>query len=324
MVYKPFSVVAVVAAFAIAVLPAHAAAPSPASPAGKPLGIVPVHQQAKAGGVGNLLYHSGGSVQTGTHHTYAIYWGASSTFPDSNYQTLINRFFQDVAAASGQTSNVYDSDTQYYQTINSVTTNITYSESFSGSWADATNPTSSGCTSTAGGSVACVSDAQIEQEVTKAIQANNWPEGSGNEYFVFLGNGISTCSGSSCFVSNFCAYHSHYTDSSTGSTVLYANMPYTGYSLAACGSGQYPNGDSAADSTINVTSHEANETITDELGNAWFDRTGYENGDKCAWKFGTSLGNNGSGSYNQVINGHDYYMQGEWSNHSSTCVWSGT
>jgi hypothetical protein len=94
-------------------------------------------------------------------------------------------------------------------------------------------------------------------------------------------------------------------------------MPYTGYSAAACGSGVSPSGNSDADSTINVTSHEANETITDEWGNAWFDRRGYENGDKCAWNFGS-----GSGA-NQTINGHLYYLQGEWSNQSSGCVWTG-
>lgn len=324
--YRSLSVLAACAALSLGLQAAHADPPTPASPAGQALGIVPVHGAAHSGSGtsgSNLNYHTGGSVQTGTHHTYAIYWGAPSTFSDSNYQPLINRYFTDVAAASGTTSNVYDSDTQYYQIQSGQTTYITYSESFSGSWADTTNPTSSGCSSTAGGTVACVSDAQVEQEVQKAITANGWTAGQGNEFFVFLGNGISTCDGSSCFVSNFCAYHSHFTDSA-GQTTLYANMPYTGYSLSACGSGAYPNGDPAADSTINVTSHEANETITDMLGNAWYDRRGYENGDKCAWNFGAILGNNGTGSYNQVINGHDYYMQGEWSNHSSGCVWSGT
>ena len=234
----------------------------------------------------NLVYHSGGSVQTGTHHTYAIYWGADSTFPDGNYQSLVNGYFQNVAAASGSTSNVYANDTQYYQTIGGTTTHISYAESFVSSYWDQSNPTSSGCSSTAGGRVACVSDSQIQSEVLKAIHANNWPEGTGNQYFVFLGDGISTCSGSSCFVSQFCAYHGDFTDN--GQTVLYANMPYTGYNLSACGSGQYPNNDPAADSTINVTSHEANETITDDLLNAWYDNRGYEIGDKCAWNFGIS------------------------------------
>jgi hypothetical protein len=47
---------------------------------------------------------------------------------------------------------------------------------------------------------------------------------------------------------------------------------------------------------------------------------GNEIGDKCAWNFGTALGSTGSGEYNQVINGHDYYLQQEWSNVSSGCA----
>src|SRR5438445_400978 len=84
----------------------------------------------------------------------------------------------------------------------------------------------------------------------------------------------------------------------------YANQPYTMTVPAACGSGQSPNGNDA-DSTINVVSHEHNESITDPFGTAWYDRRGYENGDKCAWNFGTALGTNANGRYNQLINGHD-------------------
>ena len=316
---KGVGVLAILGVLIFIVMPVQAAPPSP-SPSGehgRQLGIVQPHGQARPGGGGasNLVYHTGGSVQTGTHHTYAIYWGTSF---GGSYQTLINGYFQNVAADSGKSTNVYYSDTQYYQTATGGTTYITYSEQFSGSWTDASLPASSDCSSTAGGSL-CVSDAAIQQEVAKAITANNWPTGMGAEYFVFLSNGVSTCySSTSCAFSQFCAYHSHYVTTS-GATVLYANMPYTGHNLTACGSGQYPNGDSAADSTINVTSHEANETITDGLGNAWYDRSGNENGDKCAWNFGTPTGN-----YNQTINGAHYYLQGEWSNAHSGCVWQGT
>ena len=271
-----------------------------------------VRNAARPGGSGNLSYHSG-PVQTGTHNTYAIYWGSSFS---SGYSSIINSYFTNVAAASGQTTNVYYSDTQYY---NSAGTHITYSEHFGGSWNDTALPSSSGCSSTAGGSL-CVSDAQLQSEVSKAIAANSWPTGLGAEYFVFLANGVSTCIGSSCAFSQFCAYHSNYT--LNGASVLYANMPYTGHNSAACGSGQSPNGNADADSTLNVTSHEANETITDALGSAWYDRSGNENGDKCAWNFGSPTGN-----YNQTINGAHYYLQGEWSNaHNSGaggCTWSG-
>ncbi|HMA36809.1 MAG TPA: hypothetical protein VKY74_20305, partial [Chloroflexia bacterium] len=100
-------------------------------------------------------------------------------------------------------------------------------------------------------------------------------------------------------------------------------MPYTGHNLSACGGGNYPNGDAAADATLSVTSHEANETITDALGNAWYDAAGYENGDKCAWNFGSPLGGTSGSYYNQVINGHHYELQQEWSNYSSRCVLTG-
>jgi len=67
-------------------------------------------------------------------------------------------------------------------------------------------------------------------------------------------------------------------------------MPYTG-GVGGCDEGQYPNGASnQADPTINVTSHEHNEAITDPQLNAWYDAAGYENGDKCAWDFGPLIG----------------------------------
>ena len=99
-------------------------------------------------------------------------------------------------------------------------------------------------------------------------------------------------------------------------------MPYADTVPSACDAGQHPNNDDA-DATINVTSHEHNETITDEQGSAWYDRSGNENGDKCAWNFGSALGSTRTVEYNQVINGHDYYLQQEWSNHSSGCVLTG-
>ncbi len=74
-----------------------------------------------------------------------------------------------------------------------------------------------------------------------------------------------------------------------------------------------------ADATINVLSHELNEAITDPHGDAWYDSNGDENGDKCAWFWGTtgnsvSLLPGGAGAhYTQTINGHNYFSQLEWS-----------
>lgn len=300
-------------------MPAQAAPPTTV-PAGRILGMVPVHGQASGNlGLGNLSYH-GGPVQTGStpDQTYAIFWGNGLTY---QYGSLLVHFLMNVAAASSTTANVYDSDTQYYQDVSGTKTNIEYNQHFGGYWHDTTTPTTNGCSSTAGGPI-CVSDAQVQQEVQRAITTNNWPAGGNAEYFVFLSNGMSTCDGTSCAFSSFCAYHGYF--NWNGKPVLYGNMPYTGHNLTACGSGNYPNGDPAADSTINVTSHEANETITDPGGTAWYDLIGYENGDKCAWNFGTQLGGTSGAMYNQVINGVHYELQGEWSNAHSSCVFSGT
>jgi hypothetical protein len=105
-------------------------------------------------------------------------------------------------------------------------------------------------------------------------------------YFLFTANGLGSCSGSSCAYAQYCAYHGYF--SSSLGTVTYANMPYADTVPAACDEGQHPNGNTA-DATLNVTSHEHNEAITDPLLNAWYDRQGNENGDKCAWTFGVTL-----------------------------------
>src|SRR5262249_21662458 len=95
-------------------------------------------------------------------------------------------------------------------------------------------------------------------------------------------------------------------------------MPYS--AIQNCASGQSPNGNPAADSVLNNVAHEHNETISDPLGTAWYDNAGREIGDKCHQKFGKSIGSTSSGQYNQLINGHGYYLQMLWSNRAKGCV----
>jgi hypothetical protein len=165
-----------------------------------------------------------------------------------------------------------------------------------------------------------LTDGQLQTEIQSVIAANGWKPDLSTEFFMFTPKGVGSCAGSACAFSYYCAYHSQIGTSS--SAVLYANMPYVMTVPSACGSGESPNG-SDADSTINVVSHEHNETITDPLGTAWFDNSGNEDGDKCAWNFGSPTGGTGGAEYNQTINGRHYYLQQEWSNASSGCVLTG-
>ena len=62
------------------------------------------------------------------------------------------------------------------------------------------------------------------------------------------------------------------------------------------------------DSVVNITSHEIYEAMTDSIqsGNAWYDASGYEIGDKCAWSYGAT-----------TLAG--YAVQTEYSNSKVTC-----
>src|SRR5262249_50758584 len=106
-------------------------------------------------------------------------------------------------------------------------------------------------------------------------------------------------------------YHGYFVNGD--SEYLYANMPYTS-STSGCTVPTAPN-DYDADSTINVTSHELMETVSDPDLGGWYDvdDNGGEIGDKCAWQFGAT---DAQGA-DVTISGHPYIVQKEWSNAKS-------
>jgi PKD repeat protein len=300
--------------------PGVAAAAPQHNPKGRFLGVVksaraserPTPQaQAQAQlAAGNLTYHGGAVMHS--NRTHAIYWEPSGFSTTATYKSLINGYLGDVAADSAKHSNVYASDVQYTDGSG----NAAYSSS-SGGAVVATDPyPASGCTDP--GTTVCLTDTQIQAEVNKVVTDNGLPRGLGDLYVVMTPQGVGSCfdSGStSCAYTDYCAYHSNF-GTGLGET-LYSNQPDAG--TPSCDSGQHPNGD-VADSTINLISHEHNEAITDPDGFGWWDSAGNENGDKCAWNFGSALGSTSNGQYNQLIHTRDYYLQQEWSNASHGCV----
>ena len=297
------------------------------SPAARVLGLVPalpaplfVGGSPAAAAIAdnttsNLTYHGGSVMRTNTN--YAIYWLPAGTSYDSNYESLINRYFSDVAHDSDRSSNVYAVAGQYYDN----TGPIAYNSTFGGSWVDTQTAIPNNC----GAEYAldfgltvssCVLDCDIQSEVQHAVAVNGWTVNATSMFFVFTPNDVASCVDSSsgdCAYTDYCAYHSYF-----GSTI-YANMPYPDGTpigrVGSCDNGVHPNND-WADGAVNLISHEQNEAITDPDFGAWYDGDGLagEIGDKCAWNFGTPLGSNGVSHYNQVINGDDYYLQQEWSN----------
>jgi len=272
-------------------------------------GYVPAHGSVVSPYVSpnDLEYHGGPVMRI--NKTYAIYWQPAGYSVSANYKTLIDRYFSDVAAASGANTNVYSVETQYYDT----TGPIAYSSTFGGSVTDTTPFPANGYPS-CGGPSKCLSDAQLQSEIQSVISKQGWTRNLTTQFFLFTPNNVGSCdSPGSCTYTVFCAYHGY-----GSGNLIYANQPYADHS--GCRSGQRPNGD-AADDTINVTSHEHREAINDEHLNAWYDdSSGNEGSDLCAWTFGTPLGGAPGAQYNQLINGNPYYLQQEWSNDGSTCL----
>ena len=118
-------------------------------------------------------------------------------------------------------------------------------------------------------------------------------------YFVFTAPGISESSG---FLTAYCGWHSSemmdYLNTSPLPAVAPAtNMKYSfvgdpGTNNACIGQSQTtysPNSNVGADAMASVVAHELEETVTDPDGTGWWNSTtGQENGDQCAWKFGTT------------------------------------
>lgn len=304
------------------------------NPGGKFLGVAPSLATAQASRSSAqadppLLYHRG--LVQHSSRVYSIFWappGFGLSFPPG-YGGVVNQYFRDVAHDSGKTSNVYASDTQYYDIINGRQRFIPYRVRYGGALLDrAPIPsTSRSCpnyrladNST---SFACVTDDQQMAEINRVVAARGLPRGIGVEYFLFMPRQMGSCFDSSglahgCYDVDYCAYHSWI--GSDSNPVLYSSMPYA--DTPGCDAQPTPRG-LAAESVLNVTSHEHNETITDPTGGGWWDSDGQENADKCSFDFGQTIFN-GTGYYNQVINGHQYLLQQEWSNRLSDCIQTGT
>jgi hypothetical protein len=76
-----------------------------------------------------------------------------------------------------------------------------------------------------------------------------------------------------------------------------------------------PNGDLAGDAMASTLAEELNEIVTDPLGDAWYDRYGLENAEKCRGTFGTTyLMANGARANMHLSYNRDYLIPQNWVN----------
>jgi hypothetical protein len=107
---------------------------------------------------------------------------------------------------------------------------------------------------------------------------------------------------------NYCAWHS-WGSCSNGAPIQVAYMPNI-EGIAGCDpQDTWTTHSQGLSALANVTAHELSEAITDPRGAGWFDSSGAENGDKCAWVFPSPV---------SFSNGTTWKLQPEWSNAAYT------
>jgi hypothetical protein len=285
------------------------------------LSVLRTGTSAVAARAGRLPYQGGPVLHS--NRTHVVFWqppGARVGYPPG-YQAVVQRFMRDVAADSHRPTNVYSLTGQYRDAGGPAG----YDSTFAGALVDTDPLPRNGCIEplvTGPGWLACLSDAQIENELRHVISADKLPTTSRDIYFAVLPDGLGVCEDigpEDCSLGgttqgSFCAYHS----TSPDARLLYAVIPFNAVEGHCSSDNPRPN-TNPADPALSTISHEHNETITDPLGTAWIDAAGNEEADLCIDVYGASVGGSGEEAWNAVIHGDHYYLQSEWSNWTGAC-----
>jgi PKD repeat protein len=288
----------------------------------------------------NLSYQGGPVLHASD--PYLIFWAPGAETIPSPWQSLIERYFTDVAGDSGQATNVYAVARQYTDSTGFADYRQTFDPASQVVQDTDPYPASAAGDCATSPYTTCLTDGQLQAEVSSVIAADGLPSdgattasqlpGGAPIYFVVLPSDVDVCFGDgsgTCASNDFCAYHSSFVDGPNN--VLYATIPTVALASPQDAKGcqwdgnslvQEPNA-SIADVALKYISHEDNEAITDPLGTGWWNYyTGNENGDNCNQAFAPTLGGDADAGtlYNQLIGGNPYYIQSEWSNGSGSCA----
>ena len=174
-----------------------------------------------------------------TSTVYTIYWQPSGYQFPSGYIANLNQYFKDLQATSGKNTNTYVNGTQYYQeSANGTKQYVQYHTTFAGTTldTDALPPldpvncpdtpfaADNGPPNPPSTTASCVTDGQLQQEISAVVKAKGWPVNNNTEFFMYTAPNIGTCfnatvgvgeggvgtqaSAPLCSFEYFCAYHS--------------------------------------------------------------------------------------------------------------------
>ena len=224
----------------------------------------------------NMTYHGGKIMPTSV--TGAIFWGTSWGSYSGDKITGMDKWY------TGYNVSDYAATVDEYAGSNGQ---VSDTSSYSGHHIDTSASQGGGSTSA------------ILAEVCKVITN---PDKSGNGYYAVYSDTPRGNAG-------YCAYHSYGT---CGGTPVQFAYFFKLDGDAGCDPQDASGLHSQSLAAIaNVSGHELSEARSDPASpGAWYDGSGAENGDKCAWTFGAPLVT--------FSNGTEWKIQGEWSNAAYT------
>lgn len=263
-----------------------------------PLGVPNNQASPRTSTTSNGISYRGGPVMTDVNGVKIniIWYGTWTTTQKTILRTMVN-------GLSG--SKYYNINTTYYDASKKYVKNLI---SVSSEMDDAY--------SQGNGATTALSDAQIWSIVSAASTTNALIKDTNAITLVLTSADVKK----SGFITSYCGWHSFNTLSATSIKYSFVGNPGTNSSCAV--QSVSPNGDMGVDAMASVVAHEIVEAVTDPQLNAWYDSRGYENADKCAWKFGTTT-TTSTGAWNMTLGGKNYLIQQNWRNSSGgACVLS--
>eukprot|EP01038_Epipyxis_sp_PR26KG_P006039 gene6039-8315_t len=243
----------------------------------------------------NDIKYNGGAVMLGKVNVYNIWYGSFNTATVS----LVNYFTSKLGG-----SPYFNINSKYYQQTSAKASKQYVSNSLVLAKSVATSSSSFNPSTTSLNSI--VSSLIVSQKV---------PVDTNGIYVVYVGDIAHSGDMAGGCGTSYCGYHSYFTYNGKNLKIALICDPMQTVSQGptyACGNiYNTVNGDSSADVMVSVVGHELSETVSDPELNAWYDKSGYENADKCAYNYGTYLSGY-TNRANVVIGTNKYLIQQNW------------
>jgi phosphate-induced protein 1 len=250
-----------------------------------------------AGTTGYGIVYHGGPVMHGTTNAYFIWYG---NWSGNTATTILTDMISNFGGSPYYNINTTYGDSSGQSVMNSV------------HYAGAANDNYSRGTA--------LSDADIQTIVASHIGGGQFPLDTNGIYFVLTSADVNETSG---FCTQYCGWHTNGTIN--GADIKYSFIGNADRCLSGCAAQTTgPNGNAGADGMASIIAHEFEESTSDPDLNAWYDSTGAENGDKCAWTFGTEYTTGNGAKANMRLGSRDFLIQQNWLNTapSGSCVLS--